>query len=65
MKIRKKDINFMKCTPLENESIYIAVFSLALFGSNYEDYFKDAYYILTYDGVYCRTFIFILRRRTI
>lgn len=41
----------MAHTPLENESIDIAVFSLALWGSNYEDYFKEAYRLLTYDGL--------------
>lgn len=41
----------MAHTPLENESIDIAVFSLALWGSNYEDYFKEAYRLLTYDGI--------------
>ena len=41
----------MAHTPLEDESIDIAVFSLALWGSNYEDYFKEAYRILNYDGL--------------
>jgi hypothetical protein len=41
----------MAHTPLENESIDIAVFSLALWGSNYEDYFTEAYRLLTYDGL--------------
>lgn len=40
----------MAHTPLENESIDIAVFSLALWGPNYEDYFKEAYRLLNYDG---------------
>ena len=38
-------------TPLEDESIDIAVFSLALWGSNFEDYFKEAYRVLNYDGL--------------
>lgn len=41
----------MSHTPLEDESIDIAVFSLALWGSNYEDYFKEAYRLLNYDGL--------------
>gem|GEM_PF-6322238 len=41
----------MAHTPLEDESIDIAVFSLSLWGSNYEDYFKEAYRLLTYDGL--------------
>jgi len=41
----------MSHTPLEDESIDIAVFSLALWGSNYEDYFKEAYRVLNYDGL--------------
>lgn len=41
----------MAHTPLEDESIDIAVFSLALWGSNYEDYFKEAYRVLNYDGL--------------
>lgn len=41
----------MAHTPLENESIDIAVFSLALWGSNYEDYFTETYRLLTYDGL--------------
>lgn len=41
----------MAHTPLENESIDIAVFSLALWGNNYEDYFKEAYRLMTYDGL--------------
>ena len=41
----------MAHTPLEDESIDIAVFSLALWGSNYEDYFKEAYRLLSYDGL--------------
>lgn len=41
----------MAHTPLENESIDIAVFSLALWGTNYEDYFKEAYRVLNYDGL--------------
>ncbi len=38
-------------TPLEDESIDIAVFSLALWGRNFEDYFKEAYRVLNYDGL--------------
>ena len=41
----------MAHTPLENECIDIAVFSLALWGSNFEDYFKEAYRVLNYDGL--------------
>jgi superfamily II DNA or RNA helicase len=41
----------MSHTPLDNESIDIAVFSLALWGTNYEDYFKEAYRLLNYDGL--------------
>lgn len=41
----------MAHTPLEDESIDIAVFSLALWGTNFEDYFKEAYRILNYDGL--------------
>jgi superfamily II DNA or RNA helicase len=41
----------MAHTPLEDESIDIAVFSLALWGCNYEDYFKEAYRVLTFDGL--------------
>lgn len=41
----------MAHTPLEDETIDIAVFSLALWGSNYEDYFKEAYRLLNYDGL--------------
>ena len=40
----------MANTPLENESIDIAVFSLALWGPDFEDYFKEAYRVLNYDG---------------
>lgn len=41
----------MAHTPLKDESIDIAVFSLALWGCNYEDYFKEAYRVLTFDGL--------------
>lgn len=41
----------MAHTPLEDESIDIAIFSLALWGSNFEDYFKEAYRLLNYDGL--------------
>ena len=41
----------MAHTPLEDESIDIAVFSLALWGCNYEDYFKETYRVLTFDGL--------------
>ena len=41
----------MAHTPLEDETIDIAVFSLALWGSNFEDYFKEAYRLLNYDGL--------------
>ena len=40
----------MANTPLENETIDIAVFSLALWGPDYSDYFKEAYRVLNYDG---------------
>lgn len=49
------DDNVIACdmmhTPLDDESIDIAVFSLALWGTNYEDYFKEAYRVLNYDGL--------------
>ena len=32
-------------------TIDIAVFSLSLWGTNYEDYFKEAYRVLNYDGL--------------
>lgn len=35
---------------LGDESIDVAVFSLALWGTNYKDYIKEAYRVLTYDG---------------
>lgn len=41
----------MAHTPLDGESIDVAVFSLALWGKNYEDYFKEAYRLMTYDGL--------------
>jgi SAM-dependent methyltransferase len=41
----------MKNVPLEDESIDIAMFSLSLWGSNYEDYIKEAYRVLSYGGV--------------
>ena len=41
----------MAHTPLEDSSIDIAVFSLALWGTNFEDYFKEAYRLLNYDGL--------------
>lgn len=41
----------MSHTPLDDESIDIAVFSLSLWGSNFEDYFKEAYRVLNYDGL--------------
>lgn len=41
----------MSHTPLESESIDIAVFSLSLWGCNYEDYFKEAYRVLSFDGL--------------
>ena len=41
----------MKNVPLENESIDVAIFSLSLWGSNYEDYIKEAYRTLNYGGV--------------
>lgn len=41
----------MSHTPLKDESIDIAVFSLSLWGTNYEDYFKEAYRVLNYDGL--------------
>ena len=40
----------MKNTGLENESVDIAVFSLALWGTNYRDYIKEAYRVLSYGG---------------
>ena len=41
----------MAHTPLKEETIDIAVFSLSLWGTNYEDYFKEAYRVLNYDGL--------------
>lgn len=41
----------MAHTPLGDESVDIAVFSLALWGTNYEDYIKEAYRVLNYDGL--------------
>lgn len=41
----------MKNVPLENETIDVAMFSLSLWGSNYEDYIKEAYRTLNYGGV--------------
>lgn len=41
----------MAHTPLENENIDVAVFSLSLWGCNYEDYFKEAYRVLSFDGL--------------
>jgi len=35
---------------LENESVDIAVFSLALWGTNYRDYLKESYRVLNYGG---------------
>lgn len=40
----------MAHTPLEDEALDVAVFSLALWGTNYEDYFKEAYRLLSYGG---------------
>lgn len=40
----------MSHTPLEDETLDVAVFSLALWGSNFEDYFKEAYRLLNYGG---------------
>lgn len=41
----------MAHTPLESENIDVAVFSLSLWGNNFEDYFKEAYRVLTFDGI--------------
>lgn len=41
----------MAHTPLADQSVDIAVFSLSLWGSNYEDYFIEAYRVLSYDGL--------------
>ena len=41
----------MKNVPLENETIDVAMFSLSLWGSNYEDYIKESYRVLNYGGV--------------
>lgn len=41
----------MKNVPLNNESIDVALFSLSLWGSNYEDYIKEAYRTLNYGGI--------------
>lgn len=35
---------------VEDESVDVAVFSLSLWGSNYNDYLKESYRILNYDG---------------
>ena len=35
---------------LDNESIDVAVFSLSLWGTNYKDYVKEAYRVLSYGG---------------
>jgi hypothetical protein len=35
---------------LGDESIDVAVFSLALWGTNYKDYIKESYRVLSYDG---------------
>jgi len=40
----------MAHTPLDDESVDVAVFSLSLWG-NYEDYFKEAYRILNFGGL--------------
>lgn len=40
----------MAHTPLEDETLDVAVFSLALWGSNFEDYFKEVYRLLNYGG---------------
>lgn len=40
----------MAHTPLEDETLDVAVFSLSLWGSNFEDYFKEAYRLLNYGG---------------
>ena len=36
---------------LSNESVDVAVFSLALWGTNYKEYIKEAYRVLNYSGV--------------
>lgn len=41
----------MKNIPLDDESIDIAMFSLSLWGSNYEDYIKESYRVLNYGGM--------------
>ena len=41
----------MKNVPLEDESIDVAMFSLSLWGSNYEDYIKESYRVLNYGGI--------------
>jgi ribosomal RNA-processing protein 8 len=41
----------MKDTGLDNESIDVAVFSLALWGTNSPDYIKEAYRILRRKGM--------------
>ena len=41
----------MAHTGFENECIDVAVFSLSLWGNNFEDYFKEAYRMLNYDGL--------------
>lgn len=43
----------MQHTPLQDESIDIAVFSLSFWGTdeNISNYFKEAYRVLNYDGI--------------
>lgn len=41
----------MKNTPLENESVDVAVFSLSLWGTNYKDYFIEANRIMKRRGI--------------
>ena len=36
---------------VKNESVDVAVFSLALWGTNFRDYIKEAYRVLNYGGV--------------
>ena len=37
-------------TPLDNESLDHAIFSLSLMGANFTDYLKEAYRVLKLDG---------------
>ena len=40
----------MAHTPLDNESLHVAVFSLSLMGDNFTDYIREAHRVLKIDG---------------